>query len=76
MANGKINCIRFLEKNGFTVTDTNSYSNEYCNVVFDDTGQSMTIADNEGNEHFSVPNIYLLIGFLTYYNWISRNYKI
>lgn len=77
MAKGKQACISFLEKNGFVKTDVEieSYANDYCNVVFEDQ-ESMILAFNDGTQFFAKPNIYFLIGWLTYYNHINRDFKI
>lgn len=77
MAKGKQACINFLEKNGFIKTDVEieSYANDHCNVVFEDN-VSMIMAFNDGTQFFATPNIYFLIGWLTYYGHIDKNYKI
>lgn len=65
----------FLLKNGFTVLEKDrSYANEFCNVVIED--DCYAVANNEGNTMYSVDlNIYWLIGILTYYGYLNKNYK-
>lgn len=67
-------CIDFLKRNGFENIESNSYANDCCNIVFE--GDTMIFADNQGNEtFFDATNIYTLIGWLTYYSYIGKNYK-
>ena len=64
--------IPFLKKNGFKYIERNSYANEYCGICFTDEG--ITIADNDGEEYF-VSDMFGMIGVLTYYGFINKNYK-
>ncbi len=67
--------IAFLKKNGFIRMKKNSYTNDKCNVVILSNGYC--VADNSGYEMFSKNcNIYWLIGVLTYYDFIEKDYKI
>jgi hypothetical protein len=67
--------IEFLLKNGFERNETNSYTNNHCNVVFED--DVIVVADNHGSTMYSKDfNMYWLIGVLTYYGHISRDYKV
>ena len=75
MEKGKQACIKFLERNGFLKMELNSYANSTCNIVFDDS-DVMTVAENDGSHFFMNANIYTLIGWLTYYRHISRNYNV
>jgi len=69
--------IGFLEKNGFSKMETNSYANDLCNVRFmkDEGGEYYAVADNNGWAVYSPNlNIYWLIGYLTWYDFIPKNY--
>ncbi|CAL67419.1 hypothetical protein [Christiangramia forsetii] len=67
--------IKFLKKNGFKNMELGSYANDLCNVVIN--SNEYEVADNEGNTMYSKDhNIYWLIGVLTYYGFIEKNYKI
>ena len=64
----------FLKRNGFKRVDKGSYANESCNVVFEEN-ETIAVADNNGIAIYSKDrNIYWLIGVLTYYNLMARNY--
>lgn len=68
--------IAFLEKNGFECTVKNIYVNDRCTVVFQGYG-GYAVSDNQGNTMYSHDiNIYWLIGVLTYYGYMDKNYKI
>lgn len=68
---------KFLINNGFTIgDDVNSYANEQCNVVISISNEQYEVANNLGDVMYSENlNIYWLIGVLTYYNLIDRNYE-
>lgn len=60
----------FLERNGFFLVEENSYANSKCNVII--TSDNYEVANHEGDVTYSNDlNIYWLIGFLTYYNFIE-----
>lgn len=62
--------IDFLEKNGFKCIEKDSYTNSKCTVSCHDDGY---IIENENGAMYSSDlNIYWLIGFLTYYNFIKN----
>jgi len=64
----------FLLKNGFKFTG-NAYINNKCSIVIIHN-YSVSIMDNDYNVTYSEDlSIYWLIGFLTYYNFIDRNYE-
>jgi len=64
----------FLERNGFERIGEDSYSNEHCNVLIEDYGYA--VANNRGDTMYSDSfNIYWLIGVLTYYGYMNKNYK-
>jgi len=64
----------FLAMNGFTRNEKYSYINNGCNVVI--THDGFEVADASGTTMYSKDhNIYWLIGILTYYNHIPKNYK-
>ncbi len=66
--------IEFLKRNGFEKMDKNSYANDRCNVVFEENGYS--VANSNGDAIYSNDfNIYWLIGVLTYYGFIEKDYK-
>ena len=65
--------IEFLKKNGFERMEPSSYANDRCNVVFGE--HYYEVADSEGNVSYSKDeNIYWLIGYLTYYGFMDKNY--
>lgn len=67
-------CIKFLKLNGFEKIEVNSYVNKACNVVFGEN--HIAIANNSGYTYYITGyNIYELIGYLTYHNYIWRLYK-
>lgn len=69
-----MSAIAFLKKNGFKRIERNSYANSMCNVVIDLWNYS--VADNTGNTMYSKDlNIYWLIGVLTYYGYMDKNYN-
>lgn len=65
--------IKFLENNGFKKIEENSFANDKCGIVYED--MKYTVSDNEGNTMYSENrNIYWLIGILTYYGFMDKNY--
>ena len=65
--------VDFLKLNGFERIEKNSYANDLCNVVVEDGHYA--VANNVGSVQYSNDlNIYWLIGVLTYYVFISRQY--
>ena len=66
--------IRFLKNNGFKRVEKNSYANDKCKVEF--VEEQYEVSDNEGCAMTSIGlNIYWLVGVLTYYGYIDKNYK-
>lgn len=66
--------IPFLKKNGFKRMERNSYANDRCNVVIH--SEYYAVSDNKGNAMYSANlNIYWLIGVLTYYGHINKDYE-
>ena len=66
----------FLILNGFEKLekDRYSYGNDLCNVVIEE--DHYAVADNTGGVTYSKDlQIYWLIGILTYYGYMSKNYK-
>jgi hypothetical protein len=71
--------ISFLKKNGFKRMEKNSYANDLCNVKYEDAGKysCYAIVNNNGDTAYTNNiSIYELIGYLTYHNFIDKNYKI
>ena len=67
--------IGFLKRNGFKRMEKNSYANDMCNVVIKTDGYE--VANEFGDAMYSRGyNIYWLIGVLTYYSYIDKNYKL
>lgn len=64
--------ISLLRKNGFKCMERFSYANDMCGVVFNEDG--ICIATNEGDE-FVCDDMFQMIGFLTYYGFMNKNYK-
>jgi hypothetical protein len=70
----KQTAVQFLLKNGFEEQEKNSYANEDCNVVINE--DCFSVANNYGNVTYSDNhNIYWLVGYLTWMNYIPLNYK-
>ena len=66
--------IGFLKRNGFERMEVNSYANDRCNVVFQEGG-GYAVANSEGDVIYSLDNnIYWLIGVLTRFGYIEKNY--
>lgn len=64
----------FLILNGFEKLEKDSYVNEFCNIVIEE--DHYAVADNTGGVMYSKDlQIYWLIGVLTYYGYMSKNYK-
>lgn len=67
--------INFLKNNGFERNETNNYIKDQWNVT--DEGGYYAIANGLGDTIYSNDlNIYWLIGVLTYYGIIDKDYKI
>ena len=67
----------FLVKNGFEISISNDFdyifTNEKCKVKINETHYS--VQTNDSIMYSDNLNIYWLIGVLTYYNYMDRNYK-
>jgi hypothetical protein len=72
--------IDFLEKNGFVQNSDGTWFNGISSVRVDDICYRVECFDQDFGEDgvmFSTDlNIYWLIGVLTYYNLIEKDYKI
>lgn len=70
--------IKFLTENGFESfgTSGNTFKNDKCIVTINIELEYYSVA-NKDNERMYSPdlNIYWLIGVLTYYGYIDKNYK-
>jgi hypothetical protein len=66
--------IDFLLLNGFTCIEPNSYINNYCNIIINEEYYTIIDKNNEVMISRDV-NIYWLIGCLTYYGYMDKNYK-
>ena len=68
---------RFLTNNGFkkvrTVNNSHEYVNDYCVVVINENNYE--VFDKDASMFSTDHNIYWLIGVLTYYGMMDRNYK-
>jgi len=73
----KYSVIPFLKKNGFERIATKYYKKENWHIFINATEYVIVKELNTKNEHYYTNdlNIYHLIGYLTYYNIIDRNYK-
>ena len=70
--------VKFVLKNGFKETGLYHFANDNCQVEIVDNSneQYYVISDKQGNTMFTDNvNIYQLIGILTYYNLMDKNYK-
>lgn len=70
----------FLEKNGFEYYEINDYfHNDNCVVKIGETSYTIISYEVCFNEEYTMYsqdlNIYWLIGVLTYYNLIDKNYN-
>lgn len=64
----------FLILNGFEKIEKNSFTNDLCNVTIEK--DHYAVADNQGNTMYSDNlKIYWLIGILTYFRFIGKNYN-
>ena len=63
---------KFLEKNGFKQVKKQHFQKDSCTVIIHD----MCYEVNDGKSAYG-PNleIYWLIGYLTYYGYMDKNYK-
>ena len=72
--------IDFLEKNGFKQDSYGTWINGVCAIIINEKHYAIGTYDNNFGEDgfmFSTDlNIYWLIGVLTYYNLIEKDYKI
>ena len=64
--------VSFLKKNGFKWVDKRSYANSLCEVYI--TQNEIIIANNNGDQFFGT-EIFWMIGFLTFFGFIDKNYK-
>jgi len=63
----------FLVLNGFQKIEEHLYANDMCRVEFFEHGYG--VANNAGDAMYSKDhNIYWLIGVLTYYGYMNKNY--
>lgn len=62
----------FLKMNGFKLISKQSYSNDLCNVYV--TKYHIVIEDNKGYQFFGTEIVWM-IGFLTFFGYIDKNYK-
>lgn len=69
--------IDLLTANGFRQEKHNVCSNKHVDVIINEDDYEIFIKENEGSTMNSPTlNIYWLIGVLTYYGWMDRNYII
>jgi len=71
---------RFLDRNGLKLDDKPTltykmYKNDKCEVILWKDHYEIYNVEEEGTVYSSDLNIYWLIGYLTYYNLIDKNYK-
>jgi hypothetical protein len=64
----------FLLPNGFEFNkEDNTFINDFCSIEIQETGYA--VCNNNGEVWYSGDhNIYSLIGYLTYYGYMSKNY--
>ena len=68
--------VKFLETNGFAYVKDYTWENDKCTVQVLDFEYIVTDKTPDPGTRFSDDlNIYWLIGVLTYYNLLDRNYK-
>ncbi len=72
--------IDFLEKNGFGQDGNGNFTNGICALIINDSSYIIgCFSQDFGEDGFMFSNdlnIYWLIGVLTYYNLIEKDYKI
>ena len=67
--------IEFLEKNGFVELIKGDYGNSKCIVNIGERYYTIINAANNDKMYSQNLNIYWLIGVLTYYGYMDKNYK-
>lgn len=68
--------VDFLEKNGFESVEKGVYFNAKAKVILYDDYYAVLNFEDGGINYSENLNIYWLIGYLTYYNLIDKEYKI
>lgn len=65
----------FLKLNGFTwQKQDKAFINDYCSIQIQENGYA--VCDNDGSVWYSHDfTIYTLIGYLTYYGLMNKNYN-
>lgn len=66
----------FLTVNGFRQEKHNIWSNEHVDVTINERYYQVTIKKDGSFMQSDNLNIYWLIGVMTYYGWMERNYVI
>lgn len=69
----KTQTIDFLLKNGFEKFDSNTYFNNDCKIIINKNYYSIEDI-NDHKMHSETLNFYWLVGYLTYCNFIPKNY--
>jgi hypothetical protein len=64
----------FLTANGFRQEKHNILSNEHVDVTINEKYYEITIKKDGSYMHSDNLSIYWLIGVMTYYGWMERNY--
>jgi hypothetical protein len=64
----------FLTKNGFHLVENNIYKNRKCKIIIHSDCYEVKLKFKY-SAHSDNLNIYWLIGYLTYYNLIDKDYK-
>jgi len=65
----------FLEANGFVEISENRYGNDMCSIVINKLNYAITNINNGDTIYGNDLSIYWLIGVLTYYGHIDKDYK-
>jgi hypothetical protein len=67
---------KFLEENNFIQEKHNIWSNQFVDIVIEESGYEVIIKEDSSSMLSQNLNIYWLIGVLTYNGWMEKNYII
>ena len=68
--------VSFLKKNGFKLVEKNGYSNDKCNVYIGLRTLMISYKSGKSCYEYFGDNLFWMIGFLTSFGFIDKNYKL
>jgi len=68
--------VSFLKKNGFKLVEKNGYLNDRCNVYIGARTLMISYKSGKSGYEYFGDNLFWLIGFLTSFGFIDKNYKL